>query len=339
MNNGKSMINIIIKTFLRITLQICFLIVITEWKKRDELHQFKEIFESNPSILTFLAGTRNGLPVVKVFLTGDDKKDVEIQLREKYPAVPFEFVDIDTESENILKNMEKVEKREQSAPEIDKETRKLMNEVVKRHAEKILANHSGVIGIEISNVRLDNNEEKNEQCIVLLCLDELILPFGESPLPKSIEDYPCDVRTEFVTFGHCAGCRTLNIGCSIGIPSVDSAGSVGFFVRSNDSPGFSKSGFLTAAHVAIEHYSELYEKNLLLSRHSLAKKSHKITHPSYADNNVDCIIGEVVESYFGNWTNGTGIDAAFVSTNQQKLRGMSVLFLILKKYYVNIILI
>lgn len=97
--------------------------MITEWKKRDELHQFKEIFESNPSILTFLAGTRNGLPVVKVFLTGDDKKDVEIHVREKYPTVPFEFADIDTESENILRNMEKVEKLEQSAPEIDKETR------------------------------------------------------------------------------------------------------------------------------------------------------------------------------------------------------------------------
>lgn len=37
-----------------------------------------------------------------------------------------------------------------------------MNEVVKRYVEKILVNYFGVIGIEISNVRLDNNEEKNE---------------------------------------------------------------------------------------------------------------------------------------------------------------------------------
>lgn len=68
-----------------------------------------------------------------------------------------------------------------------------MNEVVKRYVEKILVNYFGVIGIEISNVRLDNNEEKNEQCIVLFCLDEFILLFGELFLFKSIEDYLCDV--------------------------------------------------------------------------------------------------------------------------------------------------
>lgn len=291
--------------------------MIDEWKKRDEF----QIKESNPSVLTFLAGTRDGLPVVKVFLTGDAQKDAEIHLRKKYHEVPFEFVDVDTESEKIRKNMAKVEELEQSAPEIDKETRKIMNGVVKRHAKKVFANHSSIIGIEISNVRSYKNELKNEQCIVFLCLDEFILPFGETPLPKNIEGYPCDVRTEFVMFGYCAGCQTLNIGCSIGIPSVESAGSVGFFVRSNDSQGIPKTGFLTAAHVAIEQCNELY--NSLLSEHALANQSHKIIHPSYADNTVNNIIGEVVESFFGNWTNGSGIDAAFVLTNQEQLRGMS----------------
>lgn len=306
--------------------------MIYEWKKRDDF----QIKESNPSIPTFLAGTRHGRPVVKVFLTGDDKKDTEIHLRKKYSLLPFEFVDVDTESEKILKNMKKVQELEQSAPEIDKETRELMNGVVKMHAERVFANHSSIIGIEISNVRSKNNVMVNELSIVLLCLDESILPFGESPLPKTLEGYPCDVRTEFIMFGHCAGCQTLSIGCSIGIPSVDSAGSVGFFVRSNESQGVPKSGFLTAAHVAIKHYSELYEHKSLLSRHVLANQSHHIIHPSYADNTVNDIIGEVAESFFGNWTNGTGIDAAFVLTNQQNLGGMScfVSLLFYNKFYV-----
>lgn len=251
-----------------------------------------------------------------------------LQLSERYPGTHFEFVDVDTGCEDISKNMEKIEMFERSAPEIDKETREKMNEVIKRHAEFLFANHSSVIGIEISNVRAANNNMRKELCIVFLCLDESILPYGEQPLPENLEGYPCDIRKEFVMFGHCFGCQTLNIGCSIGIPLVKSAGSVGFFVRSNDSSkGFSKSGFLTAAHVAIEDCDVLYEHNSLLSEDPLANMSHEIVHPSYADNNANVVIGRVIESFFGNWTNGTGIDAAFVQTNQRNLGGISVLFL------------
>lgn len=128
-------------------------------------------------------------------------------------------------------------------------------------------------------------------------------------------------------FGHCADCPTLNIGCSIGIPSVKSAGSVGFFVRSNDSQGCCKNGFLTAAHVAIKDCDELYERRSLFSKHPLASMSHAIVHPSYVDNNANVVIGRVIESFFGNYgPNGTGIDAAFVQTNHRKLGGMHIFF-------------
>lgn len=43
--------------------------------------------------------------------------------------------------------MEQIEELEQSASEIKKETRKKMNEVIKRHAEFLFAIYSGVIGI------------------------------------------------------------------------------------------------------------------------------------------------------------------------------------------------
>lgn len=202
-----------------------------------------------------------------------------------------------------------------------------MNEVIQSQAERVFANHSSIIGIEISNVRSKNNVIVNECSIVLLCLDESIVPFGESPLPKSLGDYPCDVRKEFVLFGHCDNCQTLNIGCSIGIPSVKSAGSVGFFVRSIDTQGCSKNGFLTAAHVAIEHCNELYENRSLLSAHSLAEESHTIVHPSCLDNTDNIVIGEVIESFIGNFgPSGIGIDAAFVQTNQKTPGGMMCFF-------------
>lgn len=300
--------------------------MVLEWKKRN-VFKNSEILKKHPSVQTYIAGTRDGVDVVKVFLSGDDKTDAEVQLRKQYPDVPFEFVDVDSESDNILKNMEKIKKCEQRALEITKESRKKMKEVILSQAEKVFANHSSIIGIEISNIRSENNVIVNEISIVLLCLDESIVPFGESPLPKSLGDYPCDVRKEFVLFGRCDDCQTLNIGCSIGIPSVKSAGSVGFFVRSIDTQGCSKNGFLTAAHVAIEHCNELYENRSLLSTHSLAEESHTIVHPSCLDKTDNIVIGEVIESFIGNFgSSGIGIDAAFVQTNQKTPGGMMCFF-------------
>lgn len=112
----------------------------------------------------------------------------------------------------MLANITNINEKEQRAPPIDKHTREKMNEVIQHNAEEVFANHSSIIGIEISNVRSKNNVIVNELSIVLLCLDEFILPFGESPLPESIGGYPCDVGREFVMFGHCDDCQTLNIG-------------------------------------------------------------------------------------------------------------------------------
>lgn len=311
-------------SILHLRVWVFLLTVVNEWKKKDILKN-KGILNTHPSVQTYLAGTRDGVHVVKVFLSGNDKKDAGVNLRATFPDVPFVFVDVDIESKTMLANITNIREKEQRAPPIDKHTRKKMNEVIKHNAEEVFANHSSIIGIEISNVRSKNNVIVNELSIVLLCLDEFILPFGESPLPESLGDYPCDVRREFVMFGHCDDCQTLNIGCSIGIPSVKSAGSVGFFVRSNDSQGFPKYGFLTAAHVAIKQCDKLYEDSSLLSKHSLAKQSHEIIHPSPVDNAINIVVGEVIESFIGNFgSHGIGIDAAFVETKQE-VGGMTCL--------------
>lgn len=108
--------------------------MVNEWKKRD-VFKNKTILKTNPSVLTYLAGTRDGVHVVKVFLTGDGKGNAELQLRKEYPEVSFEFVDVDKECEDILENTERLE---QSAPETDNETRRKVNEVIQRQKKFLL---------------------------------------------------------------------------------------------------------------------------------------------------------------------------------------------------------
>lgn len=80
-------------------------------------------------------------------------------------------------------------------------------------------------------------------------------------------------------------------------------------------------------HVAIGPCDELYEHKSLLSKNPLAHKSHEIVHPSYADNAANAVIGKVIESFFGNYgINETGIDAAFIQTNQRNLGGTCISF-------------
>lgn len=66
-----------------------------------------------------------------------------------------------------------------------------MNEVIKRYVEKVFVNYFSIIGIEIGSVRWDNDGKLN-LCIVLFCLDEFILLYGEFFLFLKIENYKCD---------------------------------------------------------------------------------------------------------------------------------------------------
>lgn len=57
-------------------------------------------------VLMYLVGIRDGVDVVNVFLFGDDKKEVEINLCEYYFEVFFEFVDVDIGYDEIIMNIE-----------------------------------------------------------------------------------------------------------------------------------------------------------------------------------------------------------------------------------------
>lgn len=183
-----------------------------------------------------------------------------------------------------------------------------------------MAKHSIIVGLGVDSVQ---RGDVDEPCIVIHCLDKSLVPFGEKPLPKFIEGFPVEIREDFVFFGYCANCTSLEAGCGIGRPSHPSAGSVGFPVRSNDSP--SERGFLTASHVALEDFEKLYETNTLLSENPLNQTVHRIVHPPFIETHNNNFIGNVVESFCGNYGQyGTGIDAAYVKVYKPKLGGTCI---------------
>lgn len=113
-------------------------------------------------------------------------------------------------------------------------------------------------------------------------------------------------------------------GCSIGIPSVDSAGSVGFLVESKNPIYKMQCGFLTASHVAIDCFEVLYHhKSLLSMNHLLSTREHCIVHPSWHDSgNIDFRIGNVVESFIGNYgSEKRGLDFALVKNYISRKEG------------------
>lgn len=200
-----------------------------------------------------------------------------------------------------------------------------LNNIINSEAEKIYANYSIVSGLGVDNVRYDGNESVNEPCIVIYCLDKILLPYGEKMLPTSLGGYPCDIREGVFMFGNCADCRHKDPdpGCTIYRPNrIDDLGSAGFLVRSTVSKKVT--GFLTAAHVAIEDIADLYDERVDLSRCSndLKAKRHCVIHLSNS-RGLRCA-GKVKKSIIGNYLENQkliGIDAAYVKSYKRRLGG------------------
>ena len=209
-----------------------------------------------------------------------------------------------------------IKQHENSAPPIDPDTKATFNKIIRNKAEKLLANHSTVVALGISNVRQKGNEIVNEPCIAVYCLDETLRPYGENHLPIYLEGCRLDIREDYVMLGHCQNCKNQNPnpGCDIGRPSCVSAGSMGFLVGKSQNNRIiqTESGFLTAAHVAIKDFLSMYESNSLLTEIAIGTDDHEIIHPS----KLGCRIGKVVESFCGNFgKEKTGLDIAFVKTD------------------------
>lgn len=333
----------------------------------------RTLLKNHPNILKCIAGYNgNQKQVLKVFLRGKDPaKDQKVE--EGTPGTSarsdllhiknmfgdlhdfqFEIVYVDTKAEEIKKQAQQVKLKEKDSPAIDESTGMKLGQIIQKHCDRIHASYSNVIGIGISQVRFDGETIKKEPCIVLYCLDKSIIPFGEKPLPEQLEGIHCDSREDFVMFGMCPNpCPASNRylpepGCSIGIPSKKS-GSVGFLVKQrnvNDQP---YSGFLTASHVALEDFEDLYNKGFL-SQQSPDYDNLNIIHPFYRDVDDDTVVGRVVESFIGDYKCTTedhnnaerkeGLDFALVRTTHRSEESKSFFCVSKgkKNVYLNVLL-
>ena len=310
-NRNLSFNNFILTKF-HIESDLCFIVVhvINEWKKREVINHMETI--QHPNILSYIAGRKNDISLVKVFLRHEDKDTVDF-FRNKCSLDNVKFINVSKVFGSMPKKSREIQTNDSLMEEKEREQ---LSFLIKMHREKLMAMHSTIVGLGLGTKMLKENERV--PCIVIHCLDKSLIPFGEQPLPKSIDGFLVDIRENFVCFGYCLNCMSLRSGCAIGRRSNNSAGSVGFIVRSKHHSNFEQHGFLTAAHVAIEKFYELYFRKTLLSKDVLNGTKHEIVHPPMTDR----VIGNVVESFCGNYGHQCrGMDAAFVTVNDEKLRG------------------
>ena len=263
-----------------------------------------------PSVLTYIIGKKHDKPALKVFLKEEDREV------EKYFHQTFDKDIYDTEFVDVSKQMEErlqIAAPVKFEPEMDKETRKRLGEIIKKHSKKLMANHSHIIRISGGNMPEGTSDER-KPCIVIHCLDKTLIPTGEQELPNQVEGYPVYIKEGFIMFGSCEGCTTLKNGCSIGIDEDKSAGSIGFFVKVRRRDQLlEERGFLTAAHVAFPNFKNISEANKLFTENDLRDHSNEIVHPSRCDSDIPTPIGRVSEAVWGYYgQNEIGIDAAFV---------------------------
>ena len=264
-----------------------------------------------PSIHQYISGKKDGQFVVKVFLQHEDPEAVEY-VRQTIPKnFNAEFVRTDQQSKK-----EKELKGKQNP--INKEDFQKLNTVIETVRERIMKMYSVVTAIFPEWVELEGSQTA-EPCVVLLCLDKTLIPFGEQEIPKKIHEYPVVIREDRFSLTHCSNPNNHEIssGCSIGPLSDAKRGSVGFLARHHVSKGF-----LTAAHVAIKELSLLSRKGTLLSQLTENPEVYEIVHPSWEDCECNNIIGRVEDAFIGNYgPNQIGIDAAWIKLYKQDSEG------------------
>lgn len=309
-----------------------FFAVIEDWLKRDVICDFAKLRE-HPPILKYLSGHRgDGKQIVKVFLREDNPEARwAFEGACTVPKENIEFVIVSKPSPKI-QEIEMLRATEMAAPDIDKSERDYLKQIIQSQSKKIYAQYSNVIGIRISKVSCNGDTIENRPCIVLYCLDKTLIPFGENALPKTLAGLDCDIREDFFMLGICRYCSSPNSpepGCSIGIPSDNFSGSVGFLYKSEVT---FESGFLTASHVAIKRFEELYGSDMSVPCFNFFyfRKRHPVVHPSFSDNNNrNNEVGYVVKSYFGNFKLAkglTGLDFAVVQSTSCRDEGMFFFF-------------
>lgn len=287
---------------------------VKSWKKKDMPDTV--ILEKNPSIEDYIAGVKGIKRVLKVLMTGDDDEEKRVEHDLKKACIPLEgisieIVNIDKNSGSTSKEENKIQREEENCPDLDESVKTKLEKFLEKKQNYLYKRYSNIIAIGISNVRSCGDLFLKGPCIVLYCLDKHIVPFGEGPLPTSIGEWHCDHREDFAMLEvsplpcpssdiHC-----LELGCSIGKDSNQGSGSSGFRVVQIRN-GSRITGFLTAAHVAVE---DLDRTNKKIGSPNLG---NTIFHPSKQDGQTKSQeVGEVQEAYYGTY-NDRFLDVAFV---------------------------
>lgn len=161
------------------------------------------ILEKNPSILHFISGYKDDKIITKVFLRGDSKEEDKAKINFEEACTPedthIEYINVDEKLEEVMKEAKEIE-HEENENEMNEEKRLQLEEVLERNEENIFESYSTVIGLGISSVRCDGKKIWPEPCIVIYCLDKNIVPFGEKPLPTSVDGFACDHREDYARF-------------------------------------------------------------------------------------------------------------------------------------------
>lgn len=300
------------------------LIAVETWEKRKV-----KGLKIYPSVLKYIAGEKDNNPAIKVYLSHDDTEAMNVF--KQIPEIScLEFVNVAEKSKEIFE-AEK-EHTDYSSFLDESRVRTKLGEIINKHAEKLYAKYSSIVGLDAGSMYF---EGKMQPCIIIYSLDKDLIPYGEDPLPKTIDGWNCHVREDIVMFGKCFDCRQIthpNPGCCIGVPSVG-IGSAGFLVKLKDSKS-PVTGFLTAAHVAARNLADLYDSKAFLSNFILIDGRdeivHQLTvHPLPPDYTQYQVIGKVRESFCGNLggeEEGFGIDAAFVEYSEPRQEGKINMF-------------
>lgn len=305
---------------------------IKEWCKREILEDITVLLDY-PSYERHIVGYRDDdKRVVKLFLNKDDE-NVKTIFKSCIESddTKFEFVN----TQKRAKKEEDSELREEETKNpLDSATLCRLQEIISNYDEKFAKLYSNFTAMAPGNARREGSSIRLGPCIILYCLDKTITPYGEHPLPEFLEELHCDIREDYTVFTKCCnnckfvGQNSIQLGCSIGIPSENAVGSVGFLVEPRTQTDTFRCGFLTASHVAIDMptYKKLYISNDLLSTLSSLKESHFVVHPSFLDNNyTNNIVGEVVESFCGKYGSSyTGLDIAVVKCNSCTQKGIFI---------------
>ncbi|XP_062580723.1 uncharacterized protein LOC134242635 [Saccostrea cucullata] len=283
--------------------------LIEEWTLRD--FRIRDV-ESCPSILQFIAGRINGNPVMKVFVQGNENEAqtfCELNAENKPKDAKFEFVNV-----ALLADSRNTALNKGRSYHIAEDEENHINNIIREERGKLFAKYSNVIAIGMSSVKYCGDRVVHEPCISIYCLDANLIPFGEEEIPKYLRGIACNIVEDFISFGSCENCQTLDHGCSIGKKGEKSSGTLGFFVQRKDHSDDPCSGFLTAAHVALKDDIIKTLQGKRLSESNFRNEVFDIVHPSFEDSEASKVIGKVKDSFFGNYES-IGIDAAFIKTD------------------------